>query len=151
MNLRAHQNGMALLVSLVLLLLLTIIAITAANQSSLQERMAANSQQQTIAFQAAESGIQGWLAEYESNPRIEPISAAKELTATAPYEASAPQPGTCFDVVPSYSLNAADDSGSFQYACFNIQSTGKSCVDSTCADEDKPARARHLQGHLVRY
>ncbi|WP_187672349.1 pilus assembly PilX family protein [Zestomonas carbonaria] len=143
---------MALLVSLVLLLLLTIIAITAATQSSLQERMAANSQQQNVAFQAAESGIRGWIAEYESNPKIEPITTGKvNLTDTVPYEASAPQPSACFDVVPSYSLNAADDGGSFQYACFNIESTGKSCVNSTCADTDNPARAKHLQGHLVRY
>ncbi|MCY1287263.1 hypothetical protein D9M68_148580 [compost metagenome] len=152
MNRPSQQAGMALLVSLVLLLLLTVIAITAATQSSLQERMAANSQQQNIAFQAAESGIQGWVANYEANPRIEAITTGTvNLTDTVPYVASAEIPNNCWGVVPPYSLNASDDAASFQYACFDIQSTGKSCVDASCADADNPARAKHLQGHLVRY
>lgn len=152
MNTRLSQKGVALLVCLVLLLLLTVLAITAATQSTLQERMAANSQQQNIAFQAAESGIQGWLTKYQSNPQIAPISTGEvKLTNTTPYTASAAQPSNCFGVVQSYSLNAAEGSNSFQYACFDIQSTGKSCADSNCNDTDNPARAKHTQGQLVRY
>jgi type IV pilus assembly protein PilX len=152
MNTRTPQAGVALLVCLILLLLLTVIAITAATQSTLQERMAANSQQQNIAFQAAESGIQGWIAKYQSNPQIAPLTTGKvPLTDTAPYEAGAAQPSNCFGVVQSYSLNAAEGSNTFQYACFDIQSTGKSCTDSDCKDSDNPARAKHTQGHLVRY
>lgn len=145
------QSGMALLVSLVLLLLLTIIAITAATQSSLQERMAANSQQQNVAFQTAESGIQAWIKEYERLPRIEAITTTGTLTETTPYTASADVPGNCWDVVPAYSLDGSDGAKSFQYACFNIDSSSKSCADASCAASDNPARARHLQGHLVRY
>ncbi|WP_137821057.1 PilX N-terminal domain-containing pilus assembly protein [Pseudomonas sp. D(2018)] len=51
------QRGVALVVSLVLLLLLTLLAIAASNTSSLQERMALNSQENNVAFQTAESGI----------------------------------------------------------------------------------------------
>ncbi|MDF3931084.1 pilus assembly PilX family protein [Pseudomonas citronellolis] len=152
MNIRTTQNGVALLICLVLLLLLTVVAITAATQSSLQERMAANSQQQNVAFQAAESGIQGWIAKYQTNPQIAPLSTGEvKLKDTVPYTASAAQPTGCYGVVASYSLNAAEGSNSFQYACFDIQSTGKSCADSSCKDTDNPARAKHTQGHLVRY
>lgn len=151
MNARLQQSGMALLISLVLLLLLTVIAITAAHQSTLQSRMAANSQQQNVAFQTAESGIQAWIAEYETSEAIAAISVNGTLTDTTPYSASAPLPGNCWDVVPAYSLNASEGGTTFQFACFNIDSIGKSCADASCDDNDNPARARHFQGHLVRY
>jgi type IV pilus assembly protein PilX len=147
MNPRPAQSGMALLVSLVLLLLLTIIAIAAANRSTLQERMAANSQQQNIAFQASESGIQGWLDTYSKLPKIDAIATSKDMSGTVKYSASAPIPDDCWSVMPAYSLNV----DGFRHACFNIISEGKSCVDSNCNDSDNPARARHRQGHLVRY
>lgn len=51
-----HQKGAALLVSLVLLLILTVLALASANRSTLQERMAANSQDSNRAFQSAEAG-----------------------------------------------------------------------------------------------
>jgi len=155
------QNGMALLISLVLLLLLTVIAITAANMSSLQTRMAANSQQQTTAFQAAETGIRQWITTYEgyANPVINSISTSGILTSgtsstlisTVSFAASAGVPGNCWNVVPSYSLDASENNTTFQYACFNIESIGKSCPDAACTDANNPARAKHLQGHLVRY
>lgn len=149
MKLRANQSGMALLVSLIMLLLLTIIAITAAHQSTLQARMSANSQQQNVAFQTAESGIQAWVANYTANPRIAVISVPGSLTTKTPFTAAAPTPSNCADVVPAYSLNASGET--FQYACFDIQSDAKSCVDDACLDTNNPARARHFQGHLVRY
>jgi type IV pilus assembly protein PilX len=142
---------MALLVSLVLLLVLTTIAITAASTSSLQVRIAANSQQQNVAFQAAESGIREWLDTFENGFSIEALQTSGTLSETVHYSASAGTPGTCWDVIPAYSLDASDDNTSFQYACFNIQSTGKACVDSSCSDDNHPAKAGHLQGHLVRY
>ncbi|MDN4146178.1 pilus assembly PilX N-terminal domain-containing protein [Pseudomonas tohonis] len=155
------QNGMALLISLVLLLLLTVIAITAANMSSLQTRMAANSQQQTTAFQAAETGIRQWIATYEAtpSPALNSISTSGTLTSgtsatlisTVSFAASAGIPGNCWSVIPSYSMDASENNTTFQYACYNIESTGKSCPDSGCADANNPARAKHLQGHLVRY
>ncbi|WP_435606136.1 pilus assembly PilX family protein [Pseudomonas knackmussii] len=155
MSTRHSQSGIALLVSLVLLLLLTIIAITAATQSTLQERMAANSQQQNIAFQAAESGIQGWIDAYQKDPKIVALTvtpaSSSDWAHKVQYQASAPAPGTCASVVQAYSLNAAESGGSFQYACFNIESTGKACADDACSDSNHPARAKHLQGYLVRY
>ncbi|MCY1301865.1 hypothetical protein D9M69_535320 [compost metagenome] len=154
---RSQQKGMVLLVSLVLLLLLTVIAIVSASQASLQSRMASNSQQQNIAFQAAESGIRAWLDEYERTLDIDAIEVSGNLARaqgneevdSASFTASAPVPGNCWNVMPSFSLDAADGSTTFQYACFNIESDSRSCVG--CSDATNPARARHLQGHLVRY
>lgn len=51
------EAGAALVMSLVILLILTIIGIAAMNTSSFEERMAGNVQESTLAFEAAESGV----------------------------------------------------------------------------------------------
>lgn len=51
------QEGAALFVSLILLLALTLVGLSSANRSNLQERMAANLHMQNLAFNAAESAI----------------------------------------------------------------------------------------------
>ena len=52
-----HQHGMALIMALVILMILTILGVTAMTTSSLEEKMSGNIQEQTRAFQAAESGV----------------------------------------------------------------------------------------------
>jgi len=52
-----HQGGAALMFSLIFLLLLTIIGLTAMQSSTLQERMAGNTRDTNLAFQAAELGL----------------------------------------------------------------------------------------------
>ena len=54
---RPCQRGAALLVSLVMLLLLTLIALAGVSDSTLQQRMAHNSRQLNKSFQAAESAL----------------------------------------------------------------------------------------------
>lgn len=54
----AHsQSGAALAISLIMLLLLTIIGVTAMQSTTLQERMAGNSRERSIAFQVAETAL----------------------------------------------------------------------------------------------
>ena len=53
------QSGVALFVSLIMLLLLTIIGITSLNTTLLEEKMAGNMINRGLAFQAAESGLKG--------------------------------------------------------------------------------------------
>jgi type IV pilus assembly protein PilX len=53
------QSGAALVVSLIFLVLLTLIAITAMQSTILQERMAGNTRDHMLAFEAAEAAIQG--------------------------------------------------------------------------------------------
>jgi len=56
-RLRKQQSGVALIISLVMLLLLTMITVTALQVTSLEEKMAGNMQEQNVAFQAAESAL----------------------------------------------------------------------------------------------
>ena len=51
------QAGVALFISLVMLLVLTIIGVSAVQTTSLEERMARNSRDRLMAFQAAESAL----------------------------------------------------------------------------------------------
>lgn len=51
------QRGSALIISLVLLVVLTLMALRGADSATLQERMAHNAQRVNLSFQAAESGL----------------------------------------------------------------------------------------------
>lgn len=53
-----RQQGIVLIVSLLILLVLSIIGISAISNTSLEERMSNNFQQSMVAFQASESAIQ---------------------------------------------------------------------------------------------
>ena len=147
------QRGIALLVSLVLLLLLTIIAITASNQATLQQRMAANSQQQNNAFQAAESGLQAWTDQFRLAPAGFTAIPQNWSTGagTARYSATAPDAGNCGGVIPAYSLNGDETSPTPKFACYEVRSAGQSCPDANCNASDNPATATHILGYLVRY
>lgn len=52
-----EQQGVALVMALVILLIMTLLGITAMGTSSLEEKMAGNIQEATRAFEAAESGL----------------------------------------------------------------------------------------------
>jgi type IV pilus assembly protein PilX len=59
----SRQRGAALVVALILLLVLTLLGVAALRTTTLEERMAANSQERNRAFHAAESGLtQGLLS-----------------------------------------------------------------------------------------
>lgn len=53
---RPRQSGAVLIVSMVILVILTLLGVTAMNTTSMQERIAANTQEQVHAFMAAETG-----------------------------------------------------------------------------------------------
>lgn len=52
-----RQSGVVLAISLIMLLLLTLIGITGLQTTSLEEKMASNSKNRNLAFQAAESAL----------------------------------------------------------------------------------------------
>jgi type IV pilus assembly protein PilX len=54
---QTSQAGVVLVVSLIMLLLLTIIGVAGVQSTSLEERMAGNSKDRNLAFQAAESAL----------------------------------------------------------------------------------------------
>lgn len=53
----AKQQGVALVISLIILLLITLLAISSMNTTVLEEKMAGNYKDRNIAFQAAEAGL----------------------------------------------------------------------------------------------
>ncbi len=55
---RSRQQGMALLVSLVLLVISSLLAVATLSGTRLSERVAGNEQQKSIAFEAAESAVE---------------------------------------------------------------------------------------------
>ena len=55
-----RQSGAVLVIAMIMLLVLTLLGVTAMNTTSMQERMAANSQELNRAFQASETGL--WAA-----------------------------------------------------------------------------------------
>lgn len=52
-----RQNGVALIVALVMLLAMTLIGVTAMKGTMLEEKMAGNARDRNLAFQAAEAGL----------------------------------------------------------------------------------------------
>lgn len=54
---RLRQRGMILIVSMILLLVMTILALTVGQTSRMQERMAGNFRDSDLSFQAAEAGL----------------------------------------------------------------------------------------------
>lgn len=71
-NLHQKQQGVALFVSLIMLLILTIIGLSAAKRGNLQERMAGNMHFQNVIFNAAESAIGGFMIEANSGNKADP-------------------------------------------------------------------------------
>ncbi len=54
-----RQSGVVLIISLIMLLLLSLIGVTGMQVTSFEEKMAGNSRNQNLAFQAAEAGLRG--------------------------------------------------------------------------------------------
>jgi len=73
------------LVSLVLLLLLTVLALTSARTAMLQQRMSSNLQQQNLAFHAVENGIKAAILRLENNSAEWPLNIGdKKMLCAAP-------------------------------------------------------------------
>lgn len=152
----AHkQRGMVLLVSLILLLMLTLIAITASSQSTLQLRISSNSEQNNLAFQAAEAGIANWIGSYFSVPLIDlytidrvdgtaqnPLPTSTKLGSDAAIEIDIDE-SSVNGLLVGYGLSAGNGRQMFS---FNLKVKGGSACDNneiitTCA-----ATVIHYQG-----
>lgn len=151
----SRQQGIALLISLILLLLLTVIAITAATQSTLQERMASNSQMQNTAFQNVESGFMRWDAgNRDAGGKLQVATVGASYS---DHNFKVEVPGYPLNTVSTYirpdlsqqtfDLNV---SSSLKPYITEVIVTGKACPTSgTCDVDDKTdglARAQTTQG-----
>ncbi len=139
-RLHRMQRGAALVVGLVLLLILTLLAISGMTTATTELTMAGNSQYQTRAFQAAETGIEQIIAAGTFNPAVPTVTVTATLDdqdedtedddtyeAVTTAEGSAPPP-------PGYSF------GTFSTEHFQIRSRGESL---------RNASATHTQGLWV--
>jgi type IV pilus assembly protein PilX len=115
----SRERGVVLVMALVILLILTILGVTAMSTSSLQEKMAGNTQEQTKAFQAAESGIS----------KIASTSGTLDLTTKTTNNFSFGNTTAKVDVSYMQSVPPKRGSGysstSFDAANFDQQSAGK--------------------------
>lgn len=81
---RKRERGVALVMAMVFLMLLTIVALASVNSSSLEEKMAGNTQDRNIAFQAAETA----LVKAEEWIRTQPSAPATASPSTGLYDPS---------------------------------------------------------------
>ncbi len=134
----AHkQRGMVLLVSLILLLMLTLIAITASSRSTLQLRISSNSEQRSMAFQAAEAGISQWVGAYlnfEPAPTMPATIGTTrfDIVTSGPYKSRWDHPCTGASLTP----------GSPEMLCFDVAFAGESVCDGSNCE----VSAIHRQG-----
>jgi type IV pilus assembly protein PilX len=113
-----RQRGVALVVSLVLLLVATIVGLAASRSTLLQERMSANSFDRSLAFQRAEAGLRAAEGAITTNWVItslggEDCSAAG--CASVPSNAFTGTNSTWTDVGSTYDVNDAITPGIPQY------------------------------------
>ena len=135
---RSRESGAVLVISLVLLVTLTLLGVAAMNTSQLEEKMAANTQESTRAFQAAETGISEAFADPNAWNTASTYVAIVG-TADGPGDTDAnPDAQTALSTTfigwsppPPESLYSAT---SFQAAHFDFQS--ESCTDGSVTDAD---------------
>ncbi len=71
-SLSSNQRGVVLIVSLLLLLVMTILALSISQTTTLEERMAGNTRDQELAFQGSEAGVRA--GEERLDAAADPVS-----------------------------------------------------------------------------
>jgi hypothetical protein len=120
---RARQSGAVLIVAMILLVVLTLLGVTAMNTTSLQERIASNTQEQVHAFQAAETGLnQAFTDNLAFDITSTYTGGATPTTFAGAADSASYEPTFLgFSPPPPGSLYSAT---SFQAAHFNFRATG---------------------------
>ncbi len=123
-----QQSGAALFISLIMLLALTIIGLSAANRSNLQERMAANLHIQNLAFNGAESAVGGFVADSHTGNKLDPGHVLYDLRIT----------GSLNDVCYTYSGDRLDCSSDAVYLDSDRGSSIVAKLDVEVIDDCNP-------------
>ena len=120
---RARQRGAALIVALIMLVVMTLLGVTIARTTTLQERMAGNLRNKSIAFEAAETTLregESWVKDQIGGERPKAIAPAScgsppcdVLTADAldPLDPTTWDPGTHVRTGPQ--VAEADEASQF--------------------------------------
>ncbi len=117
------QGGAVLIVSLIILIILTLIGVSGMTTTSMEERMASNSQEIQRAFQAAESGVALAFQDVDSfNLSAEVNTGQTSITnSDDDYDTTTEYVG---ESAPP--INSGYSATKFQASHFNIESTGHS-------------------------
>jgi len=137
-QMRGRQSGAALIVSLILLMVLTVLAVSTLRTASLGLLMAGNAQVRQNAFQLAQAGIDAVVHEDEpvgvgdcTAPVADPPVAVAELrgsyVTTVCFRGESLTPGSSFPRVATYNYE----------------------VTSAGATDERDARARLVQGYAL--
>lgn len=119
-----RQEGVALVVALILLVVVTLIGLAASRSTILQERMSANSYDRSLAFQRSESGLRAAETAITANWRIADLGGTDCSGAACPVvpaNAFTGTDATWHDVPATYDVNDATTPGTPQY---NVQFMG---------------------------
>lgn len=87
-----RQNGAVLITALIMLVILTLLGLSSISTTTMEERMSANSQEMTRAFQAASTGISLVLGDEDAFATTN--TEVTDGTASDPYDKSADVGGT---------------------------------------------------------
>ncbi|MDZ7841005.1 MAG: pilus assembly PilX N-terminal domain-containing protein [Gammaproteobacteria bacterium] len=101
----SRQDGIVLVVGLVFLLVLTIIGVTSLRTTTLEQRMAGNMQQRTVAFQDAETRIAMMIGNINSGSVV--LSPGDDCSGASPHDT----PGAINDAI-AYHLSCREFIGS---------------------------------------
>lgn len=123
---RTRQSGAVLIVAMIILVILTLLGVTAMNTTSLQERIASNTQEQVHAFQAAETGLNQAFADNLAYDITGTYSTPSATFAGSGDSAEYKTTFLGFSPPPPGSLYSAT---SFQAAHFNFRATGTSATN----------------------
>jgi hypothetical protein len=133
---RPHQTGAALIVSLILLMVLTVLAVSTMRTASLGLLMAGNTQYRENAFQLAQAGIDAALRRPPPAPTGDCTAPVADPPVAVPELGGRYATTVCYrgqSITPGYSLTPTYN--------FEVSSTG------TTGQRD--ARARLVQGYAV--
>ncbi|HEX6638611.1 MAG TPA: PilX N-terminal domain-containing pilus assembly protein [Steroidobacteraceae bacterium] len=115
---RSRQNGVALVVALILLVVATLIGLAASRGTLLQERMSSNSYDRSLAFQRSEAALRAAEAEITADGDIVDlggVDCSVIACPAVPTNAFTGTDGNWQDVDAVYDLNAGTTPGTPQY------------------------------------
>jgi len=145
-NLRNTQCGAALIVSLVLLIVVTVLAISGMNTATTELAMARNDQSYESAFQAAETGLEIALAQGRFSTQlptvvVQDLTEFDTVTTVTDFERSTQVPDRAF------SLGIGAGIAAYHFVVTSTASSKPAGVGGAATDRD--ATATHSQAFYV--
>ena len=140
---RHQQTGAALVVSLLLLVIITVLAVSGMNTATTELALARNDQNYEYAFQAAETGLEIAIAQrnFSTQGIIDPLTHTlgnDEVVANIQYEAAT--------IVPDRAFSLGSGSG---VAAYHFLATAQATSKRQAAGSERDSTAAHTQAFYV--